>query len=104
MGREADDRRIQFFIIMEIIKIIVLFSVLTSIECINFQLQESIRNLEDLGRNLEKNPFYEVPSGVFNRILYGRSVFEKTGCPYGTIRIGRNCVPPRSNPDYEYDG
>lgn len=85
------------------IKIIVLFSALVNIECIDFRLQEDIRSLEDFGRKLQKNPFSEVPSGIFNRILYGRSIFLRTNCPYGTIRIGHDCVPSRSDPDYEYD-
>lgn len=90
---------------MERIKIIILLiNIFLSIECSGFRLQENIQSLEDLGRKLDKHPFSEVSSGVFDRILYGRSIFIRTNCPYGTIRIGHDCVPPPSNPDYEYDG
>lgn len=89
---------------MEIIKIITLLCVLLNIECFGFRLQENIRNLEELGRKLENKPISEVSSDIFNRILYGRSIFIIPNCPDGTIRIGGDCVPPRPNSDYDYDG
>lgn len=88
---------------MERIKIILLFGVLIIIECSGFRLQENIKKIEDFGRKLEKHPFSEVSLGVLDRLMYGRSIFVRTNCPYGTIRIGHDCVPPRSDPDYEYD-
>lgn len=88
---------------MERIKITLLFGVLIIIECFGFRLLENIHNLKYFGRKLEKHPFSEVSPGVLDRLMYGRSIFVRSSCPYGTIRIGHDCVPPRSDPDYEYD-
>lgn len=86
------------------IKLITVICVILTTQCFGFRIQQNIRSLEDLGRKLGKHPFSEVPSSVFDRILYGRSIFVRTGCPYGTVRLGHDCIPPPSNPDYEYDG
>lgn len=93
---------------MERVKIIIVLCVFLNLECFGFRLKEKIRkirSLEELGSRLEKHPYIEVSSGVYNRILYGRSIFIPTNCPYGTVRIGQDCIPrPNTEYDYEYDG
>lgn len=102
MDCKTDDIRVQIFNIMTRIKKVILTCVLM-IQCLGFQAQVTTRSLEDLERKLENYSFSEVSSlSVLDRILYGRSIFIGRQCPYGTVRIGRDCVKPRS--DYEYSG
>lgn len=105
VDRKIDDRRFWIIHIMDRIKIVVLISVLIIIQCFAIKSQETRRGLEDFGRKLEKyqqtNKINEVSLSVLKRVFYGRSILVGNNCPYGTIRMGNDCVP-RPDSDYEY--